>query len=210
MIDIVSLETKVRAKAKEYLDDINEDNLKSFAEATKTIAQSILENYFFEIDRLYSNGALKIQDDSILEKFIDFRNGYRSQMKQWVRENGITIHEMKVSPSLVYPKHEDVDITKTPKIIAGIGTLIAVGLFVFTELWVAAAAELLALGAAAYIYKRNRESQAAEFKFRIKKYELQIEQEKARMVNGIIADLKEWLNNAEKHSNDILNTFGID
>lgn len=210
MIDLVSLDTKVRAKAEEYLDDINEDNLKSFAESTKAIALSVLENYFFEIDRLYSDGVLRIQDESILDKFTDFKNGYRSQMKKWVHENGITLKEMRVSSSLDYPKLDDIDITKTPKKIAGIGTLIAAGLFVFSKLWVATTAELLALGAAAYVYKRNNELQEAEFKCRMKKYELKIEQEKMRMINGIIAELKEWLNNAEKYSNHILNTFGID
>ena len=45
-MDFVRLETEVRQKAQEYLDDVSEANLKAFAESTKYIAQSILENYF--------------------------------------------------------------------------------------------------------------------------------------------------------------------
>ena len=42
MMDVVRLETEVRQKALEYLDDISEGNLKAFAESTKNIAQSVL------------------------------------------------------------------------------------------------------------------------------------------------------------------------
>ena len=38
MMDFVRLETEVRQKAQEYLDDISEENLKSFAESIKYIA----------------------------------------------------------------------------------------------------------------------------------------------------------------------------
>ena len=39
MMDFVRLETEVRQKAQEYLDDISEANLKAFAESTKYVAQ---------------------------------------------------------------------------------------------------------------------------------------------------------------------------
>ena len=47
-----------------------------------------------------------------------------------------------------------------------------------------------------------------QYAFRVKKYEMQIEQEKARLVNGLIKDLKTWLSNAEQFSNDVLASFG--
>ena len=209
MMDIVRLETEVRQKAKEYLDDISEENLKSFAESTKYIAQSILENYFLSIDDIYSNGALKIGDIEVLNKFIDFHDGYRAKMKRWASDNEITIGKMTVTPTLKYPEMDDEKITKKPIAIAGVGTLVAVGLFIFTEIWIAVAAELLALGVAAYTYKKNKENREKQYAFRVKKYEMQIEQEKARLVNGLIKDLKTWLSNAEHFSNDVLVSFGI-
>ena len=208
-MDIVRLETEVRQKAKEYLDDISEENLKSFAESTKCIAQSILENYFLSIDDIYSNGALKIGDIEVLNKFIDFHDGYRAKMKRWASDNEITIGKMTVTPTLKYPEMDDEKITKKPIAIAGVGTLVAVGLFIFTEMWIAVAAELLALGVAAYTYKKNKENREKQYAFRVKKYEMQIEQEKARLVNGLIKDLKTWLSNAEHFSNDVLVSFGI-
>ena len=209
MMDFVRLETEVRQKAQEYLDDISEANLKAFAESTKYIAQSILENYFLSVDDIYTNGALKIEDNEVFNKFIDFHDGYRAQIKRWAADNEITIGEMMVTPTLKYPEMEDENITKKPIAIAGVGTLVAVGLFIFTEMWIAVAAELLVLGVAAYTYKKSKENREKQYAFRVKKYEMQIEQEKARLVNGLIKDLKTWLSNAEQFSNDVLVSFGI-
>lgn len=209
MMDVVRLETEVRQKALEYLDDISESNLKAFAESTKIIAQSVLENYFLAVDDIYTNGALKIENSEIYNKFIDFHDGYRAQMKKWATENEITIGEMVITPTLKHPEIEDEDIVKKPIAIAGIGTLVAVGLIIFSKMWIAVAAELLTLGASAYTYKKSKESREKRYAFRVKKFEMQIEQEKARLVNGLIKDLKTWLGNAESFSNDVILNFGI-
>jgi len=209
MMDVVRLETEVRQKAQEYLDDISESNLKAFAESTKNIAQSVLENYFLAVDDIYTNGVLKIEDSKIYNKFIDFHDGYRAQMKRWASENKITIGEMVITPTLKYPEIEDEDITKKPIAIAGVGTLVAAGLIIFSKIWIAVAAELLSLGVSAYTYKKSKESREKRYAFRLKKYEMQIEQEKARLVNGLIKDLKTWLGNAESFSNDVILKFGI-
>jgi hypothetical protein len=209
MMDVVRLETEVRQKALEYLDDISEGNLKAFAESTKNIAQSVLENYFLAVDDIYTNGALKIENSEIYNKFIDFHDGYRAQMKKWATENEITIGEMVITPTLQYPEIENENITKKPIAIAGVGTLVAAGLIIFSKMWIAVAAELLTLGVSAYSYKKSKESRETRYAFRVKKYEMQIEQEKARLVNGLIKDLKTWLGNAESFSNDVILKFGI-
>ena len=209
MMDVVRLETEVRQKAQEYLDDISESNLKAFAESTKNIAQSVLENYFLAVDDIYTNGALKIKDSEIYNKFIDFHDGYRAQMKKWASENEITIGKMVITPTLRYPKIEDENIAKKPIAIAGVGTIVAAGLIIFSKVWIAVAAELLTLGASAYTYKKSKESREKKYAFRVKEYEMQIEQEKARLVNGLIKDLKTWLGNAESFSNDVILKFGI-
>lgn len=209
MMDVVRLETEVRQKALEYLDDISEGNLKAFAESTKNIAQSVLENYFLAVDDIYTNGALKIENSEIYNKFIDFHDGYRAQMKKWATENEITIGEMVITPTLQCPEIENENITKKPIAIAGVGTLVAAGLIIFSKMWIAVAAELLTLGVSAYSYKKSKESRETRYAFRVKKYEMQIEQEKARLVNGLIKDLKTWLGNAESFSNDVILKFGI-
>lgn len=208
-MDIARLETEVRQKAQEYLDDISEDNLKAFAESTKYIAQSILENYFLSVDDIYTNGTLKIEDSDTLNKFIDFYDGYRAQMKKWVSKNEIIIGRMMVTSTLKYPELEKGSIIKRPIVIAGLGTLIAVGVIIFSEIWIAIAVELLVLGSAVCMYKKSKESCEKNYAFRLKKYEMQIEQEKEHLVDGVIKDLKIWLSKAEGFSKDILVSFRI-
>lgn len=209
MMDYIRLETEIRRKAQEYLDDISEGNLKAFVESAKYIAKSVLENYFLSIDDVYTNGPLKIKDCDIFNKFIDFHDGYRAQMKKWVSDNEMTIGEMKITPTLKYPDIEDEDIIKRPLAIAGVGTLVAVGLIIFTEMWIAVAAELLALSVAAYVYNKSKKSREKKYAFREKMYEMKIEQEKVHLVNGLIKDLKIWLGNAETFSNYILVSLDI-
>ncbi len=103
MMDYVRLEKEVRQKAKEYLGEITEDNLKSFAESTKYIAQSVFEKYYLEVDHQFSDGALKIKDEELFDKFMDFRDGYRASMKKWMADNEISIREMKVDPTISFP-----------------------------------------------------------------------------------------------------------
>ncbi len=209
MMDIVRLETEVRQKSKEYLEEISECNLRTFAESTKDIAQSILENYFLAVDDIFTNGALKIEDDEIYNKFIDFHDGYRAQMKKWASENEITIGEMEVAPTIQYPEMEYGNIAKKTVAIVSVGTFVAVCLVIFSEVWIAVAAELLTLGVAVYTLKKSRELERERYAHRVKMYEMQIEQEKARLVNGLIKDIKVWLSNAEKFSNEVISTFGI-
>lgn len=75
--------------------------------------------------------------------------------------------------------------------------------------WVALAAELLALGTAAFLYKKKKGLSESEYNFNFKQYEMQIEKERARLVDGLIKDLKTWLENAEAYSEELLATYEI-
>ena len=209
MVDFFRLKEEVRAKAAEYLDDIPEENLKAFAESTKFIAQSILEKFYFDVDDLYTDGVLKLQDEKQLNAFSDFHDGYRAKMRLWSNKNLISIREVKIDASLEIP-HKVQDVTAPPVAVASVGTLIAVGLAIAgVELWIIVAAELLVLATATYLYKQKKAQNKADYNFKLKRYENQIEREKARLVNGLIEDLTKWLNNAKNHSDSLLISFGI-
>lgn len=208
-VDLTRLEAEVRAKAAEYLDDITEENLKAFAESTKFIAQSVFEKFYFDIDDHYTDGVFKLQDEKKLNAFSDFHDGYRAKMRLWSNKNLISIREVKIDASLEMP-HKVEDVTATPIAVAGVGTLIAVGLAIAgVELWVIVAAEFLALATATYLYKQKKNQSESDYISKVKRYEIQIELEKARLVNGLIQDLETWLKNAEKHSDSLLSSFGI-
>lgn len=207
-VDLLRLEEEVRAKAAEYLDDITEENLKAFAESTKIIAQAVLEKFYFAVDDLYTEGVLKLQDENQLNTFSDFHDGYRAKMRLWSNQNPISIRERKIEASLEKPYQEG-NGTKGPIAVAGVGTLIAVGLAIAgVEVWLVVAAELLALASAAYLYKKNAQREA-DYARKVEKYQMQIDQEKACLVNGLIKDLETWLSKAESHSESLLASFGI-
>lgn len=208
MVNLVRLEEEVHAKAAEYLEDITEENLKAFVESTKLIAQSELEQFYFAVDDLYTEGSLKLEDENQLNAFSDFHNGYRTKMRLWSNQNPISIREIRIDESLEIP-HKEGCKTKTPVVVAGFGTLIAVGLAIArVNAWIISATGLLALASAAYLYKKEAQSEA-NYAFKLKQYKMQIGQEKARLINGLIKDLKAWLSNAEAHSESLLAEFGI-
>lgn len=208
-MDLYRLETEVHQKAKEFLEEINEENLKTFAESTKLIAQSVFEEYILEVDRQYTNGVFKIEDMALLDKFMDFKNGYRSTMKEWIAEKGINLPELKIDPTISCPNLSKEDLAKLPMLIGGLGTLVAVGIFITSNVWVALAAELLCLGIAAAVYEKQKNNLAKDYAFRLKKYKRQIQGEKDRLVNGLIKDLKGWLSAAEKYSKDTLSDLEV-
>lgn len=208
-MDLLRLEEEVREKAAEYLDEITEENLKAFAESTQFIAQSVLENFYLGVDELYTEGVLKLEDEKQLNAFFDFHDGYRAKMRLWANQNPISIREMKIEASLERP-HKECNGTKGPFAVVGVGTLIAAGLVIAgVGVWIVVAAELLALASAAYLYKKNAQKKADDYAFKVDQYQIQIDLEKARLVNGLIKDLKTWLSKAESHSESLLASFGI-
>jgi hypothetical protein len=211
MIDYVELDTNVRKNAEEYLSVITEDSFRAFAESTRSIAKIVLEKFYFAVDELYSEGPLKFQDTKQLAKFSDFCDGYRSKMINWANEHEIMIQEMKVTPSLKYPELSDIETSKLPLTIGGIGTVVAVGLCIFTDIntWVVVVAEILVLATTIYTYKKATEHRNEEYENLIKKHEIRLQEEKQRLINGVISDLKVWLKTAEEFSEKTLASFGI-
>ena len=231
-IDYVRLETTVREKAQLYLDEITEDSLQEFANSVKFEAQSVLENYYFGVDKFYTDGEFKISDSTILNKFMDFHDGYRAQMKRWAASNDIAITKVTVD-SVLPPKQPQIN-KSTPGIVAGVGTAtvagafiaakaitsealvgfgishscLAIGLAIFSNIWVCLAAELLVLGAAYYI-KKKQQMIETEYKNELCEYEIALEKSKAEFVNGILADLKKWIELAVDYSNNLLKSFNL-
>lgn len=231
-IDYVRLEMAVREKARLYLDEITENSLQNFANAVKFEAKSVLENYYFCIDNFYTEGEYRIRDKETLNSFMDFHNGYRAQMKRWVSSNDIAI--TKISVDSVIPPKQPVINKSLPGIVAGVGSgtvagafiaaksisaetlvnlglshsCIATGLAIFSNVWVLLAAELLVLGAA-YCIKKKQKNTETKYKMELCEYEIAFEKSKAEFINGILFDLKKWLENAYNFSKDLLTKFNI-
>lgn len=249
-MDLMRLTEDVKSKAKDYLDDISEESLYSFIEQAKYIAKTVLENYFFEIDKLYSTGVLKIKDTVVLNQFMDFKTGYRSEMKKWSQTNEIKINRVNIdfsdynsekapfvpdkdeydkhtyyyscggatsvgavgtaaSYAIAYTTHSAICGFATK---AGLTALTISCLSIGSAVIAAIAVELLVYYFARKTFsaiKEKRNKQYEQYLFDLEKFNKEVEKKKATLINEIIKDLKNWLSEAEKYSNQLLQSFNI-
>lgn len=204
-IDFGAFRKAIEDKAMSLLSEVNEENLKYFSEETKKIAEATMENYIFHVYDLYTDGARKITDLSILEKFTNYSSGYQGQMLKWNEEHPIVLTEQTISIP-VEPKGPEKVVSPTP--VLAIGTAVAVGLFIFTNVWVAVAAELLAV---ALSYRQVVAKKQADIKFEARKadYERAIKKLKRDLVLGLIKELEEWLKQGKDASDAILKSYNL-
>ena len=214
MIDKTELNVKIIEAADTFLDDIQlmseeelKENLGFFAEKCKSIAERILEVYIMDIKNHYSEGDFAIADPITLGKFVDFSSGYQHQMLEWIRHNSLKIEEIRFE----LPKRPTVNSTSgtiKPETIAISGTCIAVGLFIFTNIWIALAAEIITC-LATLIQKKRIAKSEKQVVFEQKRYEQELIAKKNQLVAGMISDLDKWLDKGEEASINILKEYNI-
>lgn len=204
-IDFGAFRKAIEDKARTLLNEVNEDNLKYFSEETKKIAEAAMENYIFHVYDLYSEGARKITDLSLLEQFTAYSSGYQGQMLKWNEEHPIVLTEQTISIPAEPAEPEKV---MSPIPVFAIGTAVAVGLYIFTNVWVALAAELLAV---ALSYRQVVAKKQADIKFEAKKadYKRSIKKLKRDLVLGLTKDLEEWLTQGKAASDAILHSYNL-
>ena len=214
MIDKNKLNTEVHEAAQMYLSDINQmseselrDNLEYFAEKCKKIAEGILEQYVFTNVSKYTEGDFPIQDMEILGRFVDFQKGYQAQMLQWIESHPLEVKEETFEfPAKPCEKVNEQFVA--PKTIFIGGTVIAVGLFIFTNIWIALGAELLAVLLAKAQSMRIQKS-AAQRKMELEHYATALQNKRNELINGMLVELEKWLDQGEEKSKEILSTYKL-
>lgn len=214
MIDKTELSIKIKETADTLLADIQvmsedelQDNLRYFAEKSKSIAERILEMYITNIKNKYSEGSFAISNPQILGDFVDFSIGYQHQMLQWIKNNPLKVEETHFElPTKPVQQASNNDVK--PRNIAISGTIVAVGLFIFTNIWIALAAELLTCLATLIQKKRISKSQRQTV-FEQEKYEQELIAKRDRLISGITSDLSKWLDKGEEASIQILKDYNI-
>lgn len=204
-IDYAKMKRAISEKASSLLSDISEENLRYFSNEVKTIAEGTLDDYVFKVFNLYSEGAKKIDDTDILLAFTDYREGYQGKMDSWKRTHPIEIKQQKVS----IPRKPIVPEQKVKSVhVLSIGTVIATGLFIFSNAWIALAAELLTLVIASrqHIQKKKITKQ---YQWQLDKYKMEIEKLKSDLIQGLTKDIESWLNLAVQESSTILKSFNL-
>ena len=95
-----------------------------------------------------------------------------------------------------------------PKTIFIGGTVIAVGLFIFTNIWIALGAELLAVLLAKAQSMRIQKS-AAQRKMELEHYATALQNKRNELINGMLVELEKWLDQGEEKSKEILSTYKL-
>jgi hypothetical protein len=214
MIDKVELYTQIKEAANLYLHDIEQmseselkDNLQYFAEKSKKIADGLLEQFVFSNVAKYTSGSWAIQDDVMLGRFCDFKTGYQSQMLQWIEQHQLEVKEESFDLPQKPLEVEEQNHISPKNILIG-GTIIAVGLFIFTNIWIALAAEILSIVLSKVQSMRIQKS-AEQRKMEMDHYLVAIENRKNELVNGMISELEKWLDLGETQSIEILKTYNL-
>ena len=214
MIDKVELNNRIHEAAKLYLADIQQmsekelkDNLRYFAEKCKGIAEGILENHVFANFTKYSEGPFAISDTETLSMFCDFKTGYQQQMLNWIAEHPLEVKEEVFE----LPQRPEDAIKNAPLSPAAIligGTIVSVGLFIFTNIWIFIGAELLSVLLAKIQSNRVRKSDEQR-KMAMEHYAVAIENKKNELVNGMIVELEKWLDIGEEESRRISSSYNL-
>lgn len=204
-IDIAQLRVDVLEKAELFLNEVNEDNLRSFSEEVKKTAEGTLQKYIFKVYDWYTDGNFS-NDQEFLSKFVDLKTGYQQTMLNWIEQNCIVVQQQ----SFEYPEHPTIPETKSQikevAVTGTVGTAIATGLLIFTNPWLALAIELLTIALAYSSYKKYKKSQK-QYQMELEAYEVKINAMKNDLVNGVTEDLVNWVNKGVEYSESILETF---
>jgi hypothetical protein len=205
-IEFEPLKAAIEEKAHLLLAEITEDNVKTFAQEVKLIAEGVMEQYIFKVYNLYSEGARKISDHDVLEAFIDYSSGYQSKMLTWKESHPIQLKEIKIEiPNL--PENPKIN-NQLPVITVSAGTVIAIGLFIFSNAWVALAAEILTLAIA---YKQQTRQQKARqaYEADLLAYNNQLGMKRMTLINGLTEDLVKWLEMGKEYSDTVLTSYNL-
>ena len=205
-IELEPLKTAIEEKAHLFLSDITAESLKAFAEAVKVIAEGVMEQYIFRVYDIYSDGALKIADLNILAAFTDYSSGYQSKMLEWNKNHPILLKEQKIEiPKRPIAPNKNIH---QPTLIIGIGTVVAIGLYIFSNSWVALAAEILSL-ALAYSERKKLHAQQDFYEAQLMTYNNQLGMKRMALINGVSDDLVKWLEQGKKYSDSILASYNL-
>lgn len=215
-IDFHELRLMVNQKAELLLQNINEEDLSYFLEQVKKGAAGILTSFSYATFDLYTSGPRRITDSSKLESFSDFQSGYENQIEEWISNNPITLRGFELftppttdgstplygSNSERFKPWQSIPISGDSKCISPSnifigGTVIAIGLLLFSKPWAALVTEAATM-ALCHHQKSKIEASKQE-----------LESAKNRLINEVLEDLTNWLKRGNSKSDEILESFNL-
>lgn len=179
---------------------------------TKDLTKDDIDIFVNEIIKFVTNefDAYISQNEQDLISFIpkqnkaafkDFTNGYVRKMQEWMEENPVNVNSIEVPLEQVVDSMPNSDAVKKALTIAGIGTIITIGISFFTPALVAIIAEFVALCIAYKVYKKNNNYSEAN---NIRK---SIDEIKEEMIKYVKNDINSWLDKADRWSDLLFESY---
>lgn len=155
MIDRINIRNGIDKIADQIFitEDISKDDINIFMNEVIKFVTNEFDAYVREKEQ-----DLIFLSEKKREAFNDFTYGYVRKMQEWMEENPVEICSIEVPLEQVVDFMPNRDAVKKALTIAGVGTIITIGISFFTPALVAIVAEFVALCIAYKVYKRNNDS----------------------------------------------------
>lgn len=135
------------------------------------------------------------------ELFKDFTNGYVRKMQEWMDENPVVKKTIEIPVEQIVEQMPNNEAIKKALSVASVGTIVAICLSFFTPTLVAIIGELIALGIAYRVYKKENNIKET------RNVEPNIEEIKEQMINSVVKEASSWLDKAENKSNQLIESY---
>lgn len=177
-------------------EDISKDDINIFMNEVIKFVTNEFDAYVREKEQ-----NLIFSSEKKREAFNDFTYGYVRKMQEWMEENPVEISSIEVPLEQVVDSMPNRDAVKKALTIAGVGTIITIGISFFTPALVAIIAEFVALCIAYKVYKRNNNYREAN------NIRGSFDETKEKIIDYVIYDINAWLDKADSWSDQLIELY---
>lgn len=176
-------------------EDISKDDINIFMNEVIKFVTNEFDAYVREKEQ-----NLIFSSEKKREAFNDFTNGYVRKMQEWMEKNPVEVSSIEVPLEQVVDSMPNRDAVKKALTIAGVGSIITIGISFFTPALVAIIAEFVALCIAYKVYKNNNCREANNIRG-------SIDETKEKIIDYVIYDINAWLDKADRWSDQLIESY---
>lgn len=197
MIDRINIRKGINKIADQIFitEDISKDDINIFMNEVIKYVTNEFDTYVREKEQ-----DLIFLSEKKRETFNDFTYGYVRKMQEWMEKNPVEVSSIEVPLEQVVDSMPNRDAVKKALTIAGVGSIITIGISFFTPALVAIIAEFVALCIAYKVYKNNNCREANNIRG-------SIDETKEKIIDYIINDINAWLDKADSWSDQLIESY---
>lgn len=199
MIDRINIRSGINKIANQVFitEDLTKDDIDIFANEIIKFVTNEFDAYISQNEQ----DSISFIPEQNKAAFKDFTNGYVRKMQEWMEENPVNINSIEVPLEQVVDSIPNKNAVKKALKIAGVSTIITIGISFFTPALVAIIAEFAALCIAYKVYKKsNNYSEANNIRKSV--YEI-----KEKMIKYVNNDINSWLDKADRWSDLLFESY---